>query len=82
MAALDAMLTQAGEAGCDGKLVVTDGVFSMHGRIAPLPELVEVVRRHGARLMLDDAHGVGVLGESGGGVGLKNGLAPARVAGQ
>jgi glycine C-acetyltransferase len=68
MAALDAMLAQAGEAGCDGKLVVTDGVFSMHGRIAPLPELVEVVQRRGARLMLDDAHGVGVLGESGGGI--------------
>src|SRR5687768_10906987 len=48
-ASLDRVLTNAANAGCSGKLVVTDGVFSMHGRIAPLPELVDVCRKHDAR---------------------------------
>lgn len=46
-----------------GKLVVIDGVYSMGGDIAPLPEILEVCKRHGARLMVDDAHGVGVTGQ-------------------
>jgi len=46
-----------------GKLVVVDGVFSMGGDIAPLPEIVPICKKHGARLMVDDAHSVGVLGE-------------------
>jgi 8-amino-7-oxononanoate synthase len=45
-----------------GKLVVVDGVYSMEGDIAPLPELIEICRRYGARLMVDDAHSLGVLG--------------------
>lgn len=49
------------------KLVVTDGVFSMAGDIAPLSELARVAAAHDAWLMVDDAHGLGVLGEQGGG---------------
>jgi 8-amino-7-oxononanoate synthase len=45
-----------------GKLVVVDGVFSMGGDIAPLPDLVRVCKQYEARLMVDDAHSVGVLG--------------------
>jgi 8-amino-7-oxononanoate synthase len=44
-----------------GKLVVVDGVYSMGGDLAPLPEVVELCRRYKARLMVDDAHGIGVL---------------------
>ncbi len=44
-----------------GKLVIVDGVYSMGGDIAPLPELVEIAKRHGARIMVDDAHSIGVL---------------------
>ena len=45
-----------------GKLVVVDGVFSMSGEIAPLPDIISLCRKHGARLMVDDAHGMGVTG--------------------
>lgn len=44
-----------------GKLVAVDGVYSMGGDIAPLPQLLEICRKHDARLMVDDAHSVGVL---------------------
>lgn len=53
---------------CDpdqGNLVVVDGVFSMAGDIAPLPEIIALCKKYGARLMVDDAHSVGVLGENG-----------------
>jgi 7-keto-8-aminopelargonate synthetase-like enzyme len=46
-----------------GKLLVVDGLFSMGGDIAPLPELASLCRQFGARLMVDDAHAMGVLGE-------------------
>ncbi len=46
-----------------GKLVVVDGVYSMGGDLAPLPELVAICKKFGARIMVDDAHGIGVTGE-------------------
>lgn len=45
-----------------GKLVVVDGLFSMEGDIAPLPEILPVLQKYGARIMVDDAHAMGVLG--------------------
>jgi 8-amino-7-oxononanoate synthase len=48
-----------------GKIIVVDGVFSMEGELAPLPQIVELKKRFGARLMVDDAHGLGVFGEHG-----------------
>jgi 8-amino-7-oxononanoate synthase len=57
-----------------GRLVVVDGVFSMGGDIAPLPEIVSLCQKYGARLMVDDAHSVGVLG-GGRGTGAHFGLA-------
>jgi len=55
----------AGETGARGRLVVVDGVFSMEGDIAPLPHIVEVAREFQAGVMVDDAHGLGVLGRHG-----------------
>jgi 8-amino-7-oxononanoate synthase len=63
---LEQMLERAGEDG-GGILVVVDGVFSMEGDIAPLPEIVELCERFGARLLVDEAHAVGVLGDRGAG---------------
>ena len=54
---LETMLQRA-ESDGGGVLVVVDGVFSMEGDIAPVPEIVALCREHGARLMIDEAHGV------------------------
>ena len=57
-----------------GILIVTDGVFSMSGDICKLPELVALKKKYGARIMVDDSHGLGVLGERGRGTGEYFGL--------
>jgi 8-amino-7-oxononanoate synthase len=63
---LEKMLQRAAEDG-GGVMVVVDGVYSMEGDLCDLPPIVELCSRHGARLMVDEAHGVGVLGERGAG---------------
>ena len=60
--------------GKSGVLIVTDGVFSMGGDIAKLPEICRLARQYGARVMVDDAHGLGVLGEGGRGTASYFGL--------
>ncbi len=57
-----------------GILIVTDGVFSMSGEICNLPKIVELKHKYGARVMVDDAHGFGVIGEGGRGTGSYYGL--------
>ncbi len=62
MGSLEFILKECGDR---NKLVVVDGVYSMEGDIAPLPDIAPLCRKYGARLMVDDAHGVGVLGKTG-----------------
>jgi 8-amino-7-oxononanoate synthase len=57
-----------------GKLVVVDGVYSMGGDIAPLPDIVAICKKYGARIMVDDAHGIGVTGPMGRGTAAHFGL--------
>ena len=71
---LEALLNQRGKAGAT--LVVTEGVFSMDGDLAPLPDLLTVCRQHDAALLVDDAHGTGVMGEHGRGTVEHFGLNP------
>ncbi len=72
MADLEKKLREVPEtAGC---LIVTDGVFSMAGDIANLPEICRLAREYGARVMVDDAHGLGVIGEGGRGTASYFGL--------
>ena len=74
-AALEALLAARGP----GALVLTDGVFSMDGDLAPLPALASACARHGAFLAVDDAHGIGVLGGRGAGTLEHFGLGPREV---
>jgi len=61
------------------KLIVTDGVFSMDGDLAPLPEMSALAAQHSGWLMVDDAHGMGVLGATGGGIVEQQGLTVEQV---
>ena len=60
MSSLESVLSKLPEDA--GKLVIVDGVYSMGGDIAPLPEMLEICKQFGARVMVDDAHGIGVTG--------------------
>src|SRR5918997_2320190 len=62
-----ATMLERAEGDGGGVLVVVDGVFSMEGDLAPLPDVTALCREHGARLMVDEAHAVGVLGARGAG---------------
>ncbi|MEW5883672.1 MAG: glycine C-acetyltransferase [Armatimonadota bacterium] len=64
---LEEILKRANEKGFQKKMIVTDGVFSMDGDIAPLPAIVELAEKHDALIMVDDAHASGVLGKNGAG---------------
>ncbi len=65
----------ARQAGARRLLVIVDGVYSMDGDLAPLPDLVDLCERHGAWLLVDDTHGTGILGENGRGTADHFGLA-------
>jgi 8-amino-7-oxononanoate synthase len=72
-AALDSALSELDAT--EGALVITDGVFSAQGEIANLPGLVEVVQKHKARILVDDAHALGVIGPGGRGTAASFGVA-------
>jgi len=72
MEGLEKLLEKAGDE--HGKLIAVDGVFSMEGDLCNLPELVRLKKKYGARLMVDDSHGAGVMGATGRGTGEYFGL--------
>jgi glycine C-acetyltransferase len=71
---VDELDRQLSEDASRHRLVITDGVFSMEGELAPLPELLEVCERHGATLAVDDSHATGVLGATGRGTAEEQGI--------
>lgn len=73
MADLERVLQRC-EGQVTGKLIVVDGVFSMHGDVCDLPEIVRLAKAYGARVMVDDAHATGVLGATGSGTAEHFGL--------
>lgn len=62
MADLERVLKESGDA---PKMIIVDGVYSMGGDLAPLPEIIALCKRYGARFFVDDAHGLGVMGQGG-----------------
>ena len=76
---LDALAARLGASRSAVRLVATDAVFSMDGDLAPAPELLALCERHDAWLLLDDAHGIGVLGATGRGCLEHFGLASPRI---
>jgi 8-amino-7-oxononanoate synthase len=76
MQQLDYLLEQSN---ASRKLIVTDGVFSMDGDVAPLAEMSALAAQHNGWLMVDDAHGIGVLGATGGGIVEQQGLTMEQV---
>lgn len=75
LASLEQRLSKA----TGNRLIVTDGVFSMDGDLAPLPEICQLAQQHNAWVMVDDAHGFGPLGASGGGCVEQMGLTQIQV---
>ena len=67
-------ILEATSSNCNGQLIIMDGIFSMEGDIADLPSIVKLAKTYGARIMLDDAHGIGVLGKTGHGTAEHFGL--------
>ncbi len=76
---MGALRNQLGASKKASKFIVSDGVFSMDGDIAPIPELAELAEEHNAMLMIDDAHGVGMLGENGRGSLEHHGVPTSKV---
>lgn len=66
---LDDLRAKIAENNLPNKLIVTEGVFSLDGEIINVPKYIEVAKEFNAKLMIDDAHGIGILGEKGGGIG-------------
>ena len=65
MKSLAAQLEAAEQKNCRDKFIVTDGVFSMDGDLAPLPEICDLAEKHGAMVMVDDSHATGFIGKTG-----------------
>ncbi|WP_109029863.1 aminotransferase class I/II-fold pyridoxal phosphate-dependent enzyme [Streptomyces rubrogriseus] len=74
MADLERILSRSAAEGTGGRLIVADGVFSMHGDVCDLPEIVRLAKEYDARVMIDDAHATGVLGVRGSGTAEHFGL--------